>query len=221
MILVVDKSKRNASSVADMFFYMGILAKATTVQESFAEISDIYRAVVIISPESLPDAEDYIKRLQTYNSSVPFFAIGEPSYESRELFCRFFHRGTYASSVMSGILEYTLDKGLPQPGDYKLAGMDLSCDIPVPTYFWTPFPLTKTEAMIVKYLIRTYPEPTTAEDILKYAYKDSRTPEISNIRTHISIINKKFRNLTNRNLIEMSFGKGYRVMTPELLEATI
>ena len=75
--------------------------------------------------------------------------------------------------------------------------------------------------MIVKYLIRTYPRPTSAEEILRYAYRESRTPEISNIRTHISIINKKFRKLTERNLIEMSFGKGYRVLTPEVAEALV
>lgn len=221
MILVVDKSKRNAVSVADMFFYMGVLAKAATIAESFSEISDIYRAVIIISPESFPDAEDYVKRLRTYNSAVPIFAIGSPDESYAHLFSRIFSRGSYASVVMSKILEYTLENSLPQPGDYKLAGIDLSCDISTPTYFWTPLPLTKTEAMIVKYLIRTYPRPTTAEEILKYAYRDSKTPEVSNIRTHVSIINKKFRNLTNRNLIEMSFGKGYRVLTPELAQALV
>jgi len=221
MILIIDKSRKNAISVADMFFYMGILAKATTVGESFSEISDIYRAVIILSPETLPDTEDYVKRLHSYNLTVPIFAVGEPDKRLSNLFAGIFPVGTYASSIMAKILEYTLNNSLPQPGDYKLAGIDLSCDLSTPTYFWTPLPLTKTEAMIVKYLIRTYPRPTTAEEILKYAYRQSRTPEVSNIRTHVSIINKKFRNLANRNLIEMSFGKGYRVLTPEVAEALV
>ena len=221
MILIIDKSRKNAMSVADMFFYMGILAKATTVGESFSEISDIYRAVIIIAPDTLPDTEDFVKRLRTYNLKVPIFAVGEPDRSSEHLFAGIFPVGTYASSIMAKILEYTLKNSLPQPGDYKLAGIDLSCDLSTPTYFWTPLPLTKTEAMIVKYLIRTYPRPTTAEEILKYAYRQSRTPEVSNIRTHVSIINRKFRNLANRNLIEMSFGKGYRVLTPEVAEALV
>jgi len=221
MILIVSKSKKNASNVADMFFYMGVLAKGATVAESFSEISDIYRALILLSPESFPDADDYIKRVRSYNSVIPIFAIGEPDGNYLHSFAHIFSVGTYASMVMSKILEYTLENGLPQPGDYKLAGIDLSCDLSTPTYFWTPLPLTKTEATIVKYLIRTYPRPTSAEEILKYAYRESKTPEVSNIRTHISIINKKFRNLTNRNLIEMSFGKGYRVLTPELMESTV
>ncbi len=221
MILVIDQNKKNAASVADMFFYMGVLAKASTVGESFSEISDIYRAVILISPESFPDCRDYINRLRSYSSTVPIFAIGAPDSSDSQLFARVFSPGTYASAVMTKILEYTLNNSLPQPGDYKLAGIDLSCDLANPTYFHTPFSLTKTEAMIVKYLIRTYPRPTSAEEILRYAYRESRTPEISNIRTHISIINKKFRKLTERNLIEMSFGKGYRVLTPEVAEALV
>ena len=221
MILIVDKSRKNASSLADMFFYMGVLARGSTVGEAFSEISDIYRAVLIISPESFPDAEDFIKRLRTYNSTVPIFAVGNTQKDCSALFAHVFSSGTYASRIMAKILEYTLDHSLPQPGDYKLAGMDLSCDMATPTYFWTPLPFTKTEGMIIKYLIRTYPRPTSAEEILKYAYRESRTPDVSNIRTHISIINKKFRTLTGRNLLEMSFGKGYRILTPEVAEALV
>ena len=147
--------------------------------------------------------------------------MGAPEKSYSHLFSDVFARGTYASVILAKILEYTLKNSLPQPGDYKLAGIDLSCDISTPTYFTTPLPLTKTEAMIVKYLIRTYPRPTSAEEILKYAYRESRIPELSNIRTHVSIINKKFRELTSRNLIEMSFGKGYRVLTPEVAEALV
>lgn len=221
MILVIDKSRKNANNVAEMFFLMGVLSKAVTIGETFSEISDIYRAVVMICPESFPDPEDFIKRLRKYNGTVPIFAMGNPDKSYSRLFAHVFPRSAYASNVMAKILDYTLENSLPQPGDYKLAGIDVSCDTPSPTYFWTPLPLTKTESMIIKYLIRTYPKPTSAEQILKYAFRESRTPELSNIRTHVSVINKKFRNLANRNLIEMSFGKGYRVMTPEVMAAFV
>ena len=221
MILIVDKSKKNAASISDMFFYMGVLSKPSTIAETFSEISNIYRAVLILYPETFPDPEDFVKRLRSYSSTIPIFAIGSPDKSYSDLFAYVFADGTYAAAVMTKILEYTLDNYLPQPGDYKLAGMDLSCDISTPTYFWTPLPITKTEAMIIKYLIRTYPRPTSATEILKYAYRESKTPEISNVRTHISIINKKFRSITKRNLIETSTGRGYRVLTPEVLAALV
>ena len=216
MILVIDKTKKNAVSVANMFFYMGVLTKAATLSEAFSEISNAYRAAVLLSPESYPDAEDFVRRLRSYNSTVPIFVIGEMNEAYAHSIACALPRSTYASEILSKILEYTAENNLPQPGDYKLAGVDLSCDMQTPSYFWTPFPLTKTEAMIVKYLIRTYPRPISSEEVLKYAYRESRTPESSNVRTHVSIINKKFRALTGRNLVEMSFGIGYRIMTPEV-----
>lgn len=215
MILVIDKNKKSAVSVAEMFFYMGVLTKAATLSEAFSEISNTYRAVVLLSPETYPDAEDFIKRLRSYSLTVPIFAIGEKESAPYRDIAMAFPRSSYAAEILSKILQYTVDNGLPMPGDYKLAGLDLSCDSKTCSYFWTPFPVTKTEAMIIKYLIRTYPRPTSAEEILKYAYRESRTPEASNVRTHISVINKKFRELTGRNLIDMSIRMGYNIITPE------
>ena len=215
MILVIDKNKKNAVSVAEMFFYMGVIAKACTLSETFSEISNKYRAVVLLSTDSYPDAEDFIKRLRAYNVSMPIFAVGESENINLPDIATVFPYSAYASEILSKILKYTADNELPSPGDYKLAGLDLSCDAASPSYFWTPFPLTKTESMIVKYLIRSYPRPTSAEEILKYAYRESRVPESSNVRTHVSVINKKFRELTGRNLIDMTMGIGYSIITPE------
>ncbi len=215
MILVIDKNKKNAVSVAEMFFYMGVLTKGVAISNAFSEISNAYRAVVLLSPEAYPDAEDFIRRLRTYSFTVPIFTIGEKGNADYRNIAMSFSRSLYAAEILSKILQYTIDNKLPMPGDYKLAGLDLSCDAQTFSYFWTPFPLTKTEAMIVKYLIRTYPRQTSADEILKYAYRESRTPEASNVRTHISVINKKFRELTGRNLIDMTIGIGYNIITPE------
>ena len=221
MILVVDKSKRNAATFADMFFYMGVLAKSATIAESFSEISNFYRAIVVMDPDEIADVTDYVHRMRAYSAAIPIFALGDKDAPKAELFDCIFPKEACASEILSKILEYTYERDIPQPGDYKLAGMDLSCDMSTPTYFWTPFPLTKTEAMIVKFLVRAYPNPVSAEDILRYAYRESKYPEVSIIRTHISIINKKFRNLSNRNLIEMTFGTGYRILTPEVASALV
>ena len=215
MILVIDKTKKNAVSVAEMFFYMGVLTKGVTISDAFSEISNAYRAIVLLSPEAYPDAEDFIRRLRSYNLTAPIFTIGETESANYRHTPMSFSRSSYAAEILSKILQYAIDNRLPMPGDYKLAGLDLSCDAQTYSYFWTPFPLTKTEAMIVKYLIRTYPRQTSAEEILKYAYRETRTPEASNVRTHISVINRKFRELTGRNLIDMRIGVGYNIITPE------
>ena len=221
MILIIDRSRNSESYASDMFSYMGVLSRTIPHSEVFSEISNKYRAVLMLAPEEISDLADFIKRLHSYNASLPIFALTSESGTDRKLFAQIFPLGTSAASIMAQILAYTEKNVLLQPGDYRLAGLDLSCDLATPLYFDTPLPLTRTKAMIIKYLIRSYPNPTTAEEILKYSHKESRMPEISIIRTHISFINKKFREMTGRNLVEASFGKGYRILTPELAEATV
>ena len=221
MILVIDKSKKNAVNVADMFFYMGVIARPSSLHEAFSEISNAYRAIVLLSPNLYPDTEDFITRLKRYSSNTPIFAIGAIDERSAKLVSRTLPTSAYAAEILSEIIEYTASKYLPEPGDYKLMGLDLSCTIPSPMYCGKAFPLTKTEAMILRYLVRAYPAAATAEDILKYAYRETRAPESSNIRTHISIINKKFRALTRRNLLEMSLGVGYRFASSDKLSKTV
>jgi DNA-binding response OmpR family regulator len=116
--------------------------------------------------------------------------------------------------IAERLIEYCDAHELPIPGHYTALGIDVSADLEGATYLWQPLPFTKTECMILRFLIRAYPTPVNAERILKYAYRPSRRPDAANIRTHVSIMNKKFRELTGRSLIEAEFGEGYRIVAP-------
>ena len=192
MILVVDKTQSAANDLADMFYYMGILASAHTPTTALSEISTAYRAVIILNPSSLPDKRDFLHRLRSYASSVPCFAVtNEPDETDRMIFDSVLNTTHYASKIYSKILEYTQNHHLLQPGKYRLAGIDASCDLMTSTYFTYSLKFTRTENMILRTLIRMYPNPMRAKDILKYAFRPTKLPEVSNIRTHISIMNKK------------------------------
>jgi hypothetical protein len=60
-------------------------------------------------------------------------------------------------------------------------------------------------------------EPQSAKSIVKYAYKPGKKPEIASIRTHISVMNRKFREITGKNLFVGIEKEGYVVSTPEIL----
>lgn len=217
MILVVDKHKRAARNLSDALSYMGFVAMGVTPSEALSEISTLYRAVIITSVEALPDPEDYVTRLKQYAKDVPIFAIFDSTDNKySHLFATSFRRGGYASRLAEGIIRYCDDNELSMPGHYALAGLDISVDLRTPTYFFTPLPFTKTELMILRYLFRIYPATAKSEKILKYAYRPAKRPDPSNIRTHISIINKKFKSITGRNLVYQVFGKGYSILTPEV-----
>ena len=222
MILIIDTTKKNARALSDMFYHMGILANGLTPSEALSEISLIYRAVLIMNPNSLPDKRDYMKRLHSYASEIPCFAItDEPDETDRQIFDDVVGGGLYASRIYSRVLEFSKERGIRPPGKYRIAGIDCSCDLNIPVYFTEALPFTRTENMILRVLIRTYPNPMKAKAILKYAFRPSKIPDISNVRTHISVMNKKFREITGRNLITLEIGEGYRILTPEIQELKV
>jgi len=218
MILIVNKSKKDARGLADMFYFMGVLTAATTPHEALSEISTSYRAVLVMSPDMLADKEDYIRRLRSY-ADIPVFAITRhPERIDELIFDGIIKSSSYAAVAYKYVREYTESHALRSPGSYKLAGINASVELYAPMYFNKGLPFTKTETMILRTLIKSYPNPITSKDILKYAFRQARLPDISNVRTHISVMNKKYRKITSRNIITLLPGQGYVILTPEVIE---
>lgn len=216
MILIISKSRKEALSISDALFFMGNLSVAATPSEALSEISTVFRAAVIVNPDSLADSKEYVERLHSYVSEIPVFALG--ATKNAEVFNKNLPPDTSTPQLISEIYEYTLENDLPVPGTYRLAGFDLSSYLKTPVYFFTGLPITRTEAMLARTLIRFYPMPLKADQIIKYAFRQSRLPSAASIRTHISIINRKFRKISGRNMIQMINGNGYVILTPEISE---
>ena len=221
MILVIGAQKRRAQAISDIFYYMGVVSYAVTPTEALSEISGLYKAVLVVTPESLPDAKDLVERLRSYNAKTPIFAITDaPASEyPQSIFDSTFPDSIYSSTLIEGVVAYQHERMIPITAHYRLAGIDASCTSDVVKVFDTPISFTKTETMILRYLISAYPIPMSARDILKFAFRPSRRPEITSIRTHISVMNRKFREIRGKNLFVNIQGKGYAVSTPELIKA--
>lgn len=219
MLLIISPSKKNARCVAEAFHYMSILSYGTTPHEALSEISTLYRAVLILNPDAFADILDYVNRIRSYKSDIPIYALvdGEIAPHYYDLFDVCFTRSTSTAVMASKIISCAKENGLLSIGEYYLAGFDASCNTVGVYYFNTRLSLTKTEAMILRYLIRSYPIPQNAKSILKYAFKSSRTPELSSIRTHLSLMNKKFEESIGRKMISLEPSKGYIILTPEYL----
>ena len=219
MLLIISNSKKNGEILSDTFRYMSILSYVVTPKEALSEISNIYKGVLIIAPESYPDIKDYLFKLKGYMKSIPVFALTDKKDAILyELFDIVFEQSTKSPYIASEIVEYCVREGFKPIGYYKLAGFDASADRIGVSYFYSDLNFTKTEAMILRYLISTYPTPQTVDDILRHAFKPSRTPESASIRTHISAMNKKLQNVTGRKHIELYPHKGYYILTPEISE---
>lgn len=216
MLLIISTAKKRAQAVSDMFYYMGVLSYAVTPSEALAEISDLYRAVLILNPSDLADAESYIDKIHSYKSNIPIFAInGDKEMAQNSLFDGIFDDDSYSSTLVEEIVRYQFEHNMPLIAHYRLAGIDASCDSVSVTVFGNAVNFTKTETMILRYLIASYPAPQSAKNIVKYAFKPSRKPEITSIRTHISVMNRKFREKTGKTLFASLPTVGYIISTPE------
>ncbi len=219
MILIISKTKKLSAPLSEMLHFMGIPSYAATPTEALSKISPIFSCVLIVNSDSLADKSDYAARIRSYYP-LPIFAVNNTVDELDKLiFDGVFESNTYAPKIISNIIKYAEQNELKAPGAYKLAGINASVYLSAPLYFDKVIPLTKTEAMILRVLTCAYPVPLNAKTILRYAFRQTRLPEESNVRTHISIMNKKFREITGRSLTVASPSEGYRILTPELIEA--
>ncbi len=225
MILIIDKSQKDALLVSDILYNMGFLSLAVTPERAASEISNRYRAVIFISPERIGSLEEYVPMLRKFSLGAPIFAIcPKPSaYEAFEecadLFDKVFYQSEISYGLIGEILDCQAEKGKKYIGSYRVLGIDASVFIDGATFFDIPLGLTKTETMIVRYLTVTYPNPAKAADILKFAFKNAKCPEIANIRTHISSINKKFVKVAKKPFILSESRVGYTLATPPELPA--
>ena len=223
MILIIDRRRDDARVIATMFYYMGVLSSAVTPAEAIHKISNRYKAILITTPEKTEISDEFFKTLRAYSLGTPIFALCDSiedfasRYPARaELYDGLLSARGVSSTLLSRLNERLSEMGKTTLGEYRLAGINADIESGSVTFFDKPIALTKTEQMMLRYLITMYPVQVSAKEMILYSVKPGRCPEPSNVRTHISNLNKKFRELTGRAWIYSDPGIGYRLLTPEL-----
>lgn len=214
MVLIVSQIKANAVAISHIFYYMRVLSYPCTPSTALSEISTLYRAVLIIEPNDLPDTADFVKKLRD-RAPVPVFAIAK---EPKKCKSPYIFDEVYRDAILSGNLFNLINKYLkahemPLIGIYRYAGLDVSCMKKIPTHYFRETVITTTERMILSYLVIAKDEQQDPKNIIKYAFRYGRNPDISCVRSHISSINKKFNKTGSLNIIGNNPGTGYYLLT--------
>lgn len=212
MVLIIDTSKENGNAIADIMRFMGFLAYATTPLTALGEYSNLYSAVIISNPERFPDIEDYVRRLRLLDSRISLFSISAGVNPHPELFNINFKNSIYSSTLAREITEFAAKHGPKSIGLYRTHDISVCAGERDATYNEQVIDFSKTELRIVKFLAHTTPKPQMTETIIKYIYSPYKHPEHSGLRSHISRINSKFRELGGKNLIEMKPKEGYLLL---------
>ncbi len=213
MILIINPSKRRARELSELLRIMGYLAFPILPREFGSEISPSYRAAVIATEDGFADLEDFVKLTRSYSRSLPLFLISDKR-EHEGLFMRRFPSAVSPAGLIKGIRDELSRRSLPSPGEYRGAGFFASVDSPTVSFLGRSIKFTHTETMILRYLVSSYPTPKSAREILYHAFRQSKLPEPSSVRTQISCMNKKIRECEGRSLIEFIADGGYRLIAP-------
>ena len=83
MLLIIDQHKKNADSVCEMFYFMGILSCGVTPRDAISEYSPIYKAILVTNPDGIPLIEDFIEKLRGYVGLTPIFSLSSKSEISK------------------------------------------------------------------------------------------------------------------------------------------
>ena len=212
MILVISKDRTAAISISDIFRRMGVLSCAVSAAEIHKEPSERYSAVIIHDPDRISALKEHIDRFKAFGITV--YALGKDiSEQTRSYPIEIIPHAVSSATALKQITSTAYDRSERIPGFYRLGGIDASCDQPTVTYWDKPVPLTSKETMILRAIIRAYPNPISAEKILKMVFKPNTTPTTACIRTHISSINRKLKQVCGQGLITLQPGKGYTIET--------
>ncbi len=218
MILIINNSKKEALLLSEAFYYMGVLSRGVTPPEAYAEVSDIYKAIIIVKPERIANKDLFIASIRECTSSPIFGVVDSYVATDRYLFDGCLSGEFYCSKIYEYIIKHFNEKRSSPPGIYIYRSFNASSVLGAPRYKSITLPFTKSETMILRTLIKLSPDPVCAKDILKYAFRESRSPEISNVRTQISIMNKKFKFEVGERLIDFSYNSGYKIRTEDFAE---
>ena len=218
MLLVIHNNPAHANTISDIFNFMGILSYGTTPERAVQHLSNRHRAVIFVHPEQMISLKELVTLIKSFSLDTSVFAISDNEFcdsanspEIYSLFDRVFADGAPSSSLIYSIIDYQSCLKRETIGSYRLAGIDASINNALPTYFDRPINLTKSESMILRFLIASYPIKKSAKEIMKYAFRIGKAPEPSSLRSHISHINAKFNDIFGKNVISCEAGAGYSV----------
>lgn len=210
MLLILSNDKQSAETVCNIFYYLGIIS-----------YSEIYNSV---KPEDVRQSTAVLMLHFGTPESLAFSRNAQESFADKPLFaCSEINPyGTEISNMNIQVFPNTLSfpeiasilitDNRCRLGKYEAAGVCADRVNLHATVDGKELQLTKTELMIVRYLCATYPRRQRAERIRAFCWRSAKMPEISNVRTHISVINSKAKKAIGRHLISSGIKCGYVLM---------
>ncbi len=215
MILITDKENSYGKVISEMLYYMGILSEYEPSYKQSIFSEEKYSAVLIIDSDTLSESEVMATKEKFRDAGI--FLITNEIHSRKDMYSYSAAHLPFDGIIPASASPLEIVNSLKNPniGSYIIGELDASVSRGGIYLGKKKISFTKTETMIARSIMFAHPGGLYARSILALAFRQSKTPDISNIRTHISVMNKKFRFLTGINLI-CTTENGQYVITKEI-----
>lgn len=220
MVLIVSAEESLGVSICEKLYYMGIPSVRADASAPLTKINSRYDAVIFTEPFSSSDDRELVRGIKYMTLGAPAVAVLRSPERLREderaLFDKLLTPIASSLELKTALEECCRECDRQVPGSYRMLGIDASIELDDVYFYSLPIKTTRSEAMIIRTLLRFHPTPVDARVILSHAFRERRAPDAAAIRTHVCSINKKFSHISGRKIIESKDGEGYVVLLPEV-----
>ena len=200
MILLLESDRGfRADTLREMLYFIGILSKkASSIKDIRIPLSAISAVILLDAPQ---DAE-LAKARRLFDGKIFRLCDADDKIPVLE-------SGALASEMVSNVRDLEIASGTKPVGTYIIGELDASVWRDGVYFHNERISFTKTETMILRSLIALYPCAVGQGELLNLAFRESRAPDVSNIRTHICVMNKKLLAHAQKRLITSSAASEY------------
>ncbi len=202
MILLYGKDDGIRKTVCNMLHLLGAICIEGDDNQPLPVSPSLLHAQIILSPEY--DIRQTIVKIRDRHPSAPLFTLLDkhPAAPSRALVDKAFSSEVSIPHALFGIIEDCRHLGRTPPCSYEALGIRAHINTDGVYYLGRKISFTKTEAMLLRALLIAHPKPLYASALLSVALSPSRELDVANVRTHVSVMNKKFLFHTGLRLIK-------------------
>jgi hypothetical protein len=210
MILIYGKNKNLCLSAREIFLGMGYIPE-------LADGDDMpearHHGVIILGRDDRVFGREFVQKLRTGSPKTPIIAVREDLLPVSDGVDAVFPCSLSVAYTAREMEKIAGARGCRKIGEYAVGGLSAAVGEGV-IFRGEAVEMTKAEVGILRTLLAAYPSGLSAEEIAALAFRLGREPSASGVRTHISAINRRLREVAGESLLSSLDGRYHIKIRP-------
>lgn len=211
MILIYGKNKNLCSSAREIFLGMGYICEVCDGGEVLPDAR--HHGVILLGRDEMYAGSEFVQKIRTGSPKIPIIAVREDLHTVSDGVDAVFPCSLSVAYTAREMENIAGKRGCRKIGEYAVGGLSAAVGEAV-IFRGEAVEMTKAEVGILRTLLAVYPSGLSAEEIAALAFRLGREPSASGVRTHISAINRRLREVAGESLLSSSDGRYHIKIRP-------